>query len=166
MPADPIPGTDPPGQPSAELAQLWQAWWRMFGFRAPLSGDVAQDLANASLLRDQAQFGFLNINATQSGDPALEKRIITQVASYGRQLGRLVDAVSVLSRHQDRTSLTDEDQRALNQLLELADQISAAKAQAAAQRIDHIVAEVRALRSDPETNHDALQRLREALSGD
>ena len=94
-------------------------------------------------------------------DPALEQRIITEVASEGRQLGRLLDAVGVPARHQDRESSTIEDQRAMDQLQELAEQIAATKTRA--ERIDQIVADVRALRADPETNHGALQRLREAL---
>jgi hypothetical protein len=162
--ADPVPAADPRGQRSTELVNLWQTWWRRFGLRAPLSGDVVQDLVDPSLLRDQAQLGFLNINATRAGDPALEQRIITEVASYGRQLGRLIDAVGVLARHQERGGLTFDDQHALDQLQDLAEQIAATKTRAAAERIDHIVADVRALRADPETNHDALRRLREALA--
>jgi hypothetical protein len=64
----------------------WQAWWSMFGLRAPLSGDVTQDITPSI----GGQLGLLNINATRAGDPGLEQRIITQVASYGRQLGRLM----------------------------------------------------------------------------
>jgi hypothetical protein len=154
MPAEPVPATDP--------ASLWQAWWRMFGLRAPLSGDVVQDLVEPSLVR--GQLGFLNINATRAGDPALEQRIVTDVASYGRQLGRLFDAVGVLARHQERGDLTVEDQRALDRLQELAEQIAAAKTRAAAEGIDRILADVRALRADPEGNRDALRRLREALA--
>lgn len=55
----------------------WQAWLSMFGIRAPLSGDVTQDIAPSI----GGQLGLLNINATRSGDPGLEQRIITQVAS-------------------------------------------------------------------------------------
>ena len=62
----------------------WQAWLSMFGIRAPLSGDVTQDITSSI----GGQLGLLNINATRSGDPGLEQRIITQVASYGRQLGQ------------------------------------------------------------------------------
>lgn len=44
----------------------WQAWLSMFGIRAPLSGDVTQDVAPS--------IGLVNINATRSGDPQLEQR--------------------------------------------------------------------------------------------
>jgi hypothetical protein len=137
----------------------WQAWLSMFGLRAPLSGDVTQDIAPSI----GGQLGLLNINATRSGDPALEQRIITQVASYGRQLGRLMDAVEVLARQQPRRDLGEADIRALNQLHELAEQIAAAKEQTALEQVDRIVADVQALSRDPKSNAEAIQRVREAL---
>ncbi len=82
----------------------WQAWLSMFGIQAPLSGDVTQDIAPSI----GGQLGLLNINATRSGDPELEQRIITQVASYGRQLGWLVEAVDVLARRHPRRGLTGD----------------------------------------------------------
>ena len=137
----------------------WQAWLSLFGLRAPLSGDVTQDIAPSI----GGQLGLLNINATRSGDPELEQRILTEVASYGRQLGWLVDAVEVLARHQPRDGLSEADIRALKQLHELAKQVAAVKKQAVVDRIDRIVADVQALSEDPKANAEAIQRLREAL---
>ncbi|HZS22498.1 MAG TPA: hypothetical protein VFA63_16140 [Pseudonocardiaceae bacterium] len=137
----------------------WQAWLSMWGLRAPLSGDVTQDISPAI----GGQLGLVNINATRSGDPALEQRIITDVASYGRQLGWLVDAVDVLVRCQPREHLTKADIHALDQLHKLAEQVAAVKKQAAVDRIDRIVADVQALSQDPEANAVAIQRVREAL---
>ncbi|MBV8540503.1 MAG: hypothetical protein JO063_04755 [Pseudonocardiales bacterium] len=133
----------------------WQAWLSMFGIRAPLSGDVTQDVAPS--------IGLVNINATRSGDPKLEQRIITQVASYGRQLGRLVEAVDVLARRQPREVLGEADVHALDQLHDLAERIAAVKEEAALDRIDRIVADVHALSRDPQANAEAIQRVREAL---
>jgi len=147
-------------------AQLWQRWWQMFGLRAPLgrmplSGDVTQDIAPAL----SSQLGFINIHQTRSKDPDLEQRIITEVASYGRQLGRLMEAVDVLVRRQDRAGLTEEDQDALDDLHKLALEIEAVKQQAAVERVERVVADVRQLAKDPEANRDALQRVRDALGG-
>lgn len=137
----------------------WQAWLSMFGIRAPLSGDVTQDIAPSI----GGQLGLLNINATRSGDPGLEQRIITQVASYGRQLGRLVEAVDVLARRQSRRGLGEADIRALDQLHDLAERIAAVKEQEALDQVDRIVAEVRVLSRDPQANAEAIRRVREAL---
>ena len=57
-----------------------------------------------------------------------------------------------------------DDLHALDQLQELADRIDATKARAAAERIDQIVADVKALQVDPEANRDALRLLREVLA--
>lgn len=151
--------TMPDDRRSSQPMAPWQAWLSMFGIRAPLSGDVTQGIASSV----GGQLGLLNINATRSGDPGLEQRIITQVASYGRQLGRLVDAVDVLARQQPRHGLGEADIRALDQLHELAKQVAAAKEQAALDQVDRIVAEVQALSRNPETNAEAIRRVREAL---
>ena len=137
----------------------WQAWLSMFGIRAPLSGDVTQDITSSI----GGQLGLLNINATRSGDPGLEQRIITQVASYGRQLGRLIDAVDVLAQRQPRNGLSEADIRALDQLHELAERIARIKEQKALDHVDRIVTEVQALSRHPTTNAEAIRRVREAL---
>ncbi len=137
----------------------WQAWLSMFGIRAPLSGDVSQDITSSI----GGQLGLLNINATRSGDPGLEQRIITQVASYGRQLGWLLEAVDVLAQRQSRHGLSEADIRALDQLHELAERIAAVKEQEALDQVDRIVADVQALSRDPQANVEAIRRVREAL---
>jgi hypothetical protein len=120
---------------------------------------VTQDIAPSI----GGQLGLLNINATRSGDPGLEQRIITQVASYGRQLGRLVEAVDVLARRQSRRGFGEADIRALDQLHDLAERIAAVKEQEALDQVDRIVSEVRALSRDPQANAEAIRRVRQAL---
>ncbi len=138
-------------------ATLWQAWWRALGLRAPLSGDVTQTIG------DHDQLGLINLNTTQAGDPALERRIVEEVASYGRQLGRLLDAVDVLIRHDTRGKLARDDQRALDELQRLRAEIDAVKERSAARQVDRLVSEIRTLRRDPEANRTALRRIEEAL---
>jgi hypothetical protein len=149
----------PDDRRSSQPLTPWQAWLSMFGIRTPLSGDVTQDIAPSI----GGQLGLLNINATRSGDPRLEQRIITQVASYGRQLGWLLEAVDVLARRQSRHGLGEADIRALDQLHELAERVAAVKEQAALDHVDRIVADVQALSPDPEANAEAIRRVREAL---
>jgi hypothetical protein len=70
--------------------------------KLPLSGDVTQTLfpwTNA-----------LTINLGQSADPAVERDALS-VASYGRQLGRIGDALIVLLRHLPQTHELPEDER-------------------------------------------------------
>ncbi len=52
------------------------------------------------------QFGLVNIDLGSSADPALENRILEDVGSYGRQLGRIGDALGVLLNHLDTADFT------------------------------------------------------------
>jgi hypothetical protein len=61
------------------------------------------------------QLGFININ-TNAGDPQLEQRITNQVASYGGQLGWIIDALDVLIRDRQPSTLTPQDTSAVNQV--------------------------------------------------
>ncbi len=152
-----------PSSPSDPFA-AWRAWWESVGVRAPLSGDVTQTI-EAALARAMAnQVGLINISSQASGNPDLERQITDRVASYGRQLGRLLDAVEVLIRAADRRSLDDDDRRAIDELLAMRAEIEALKDRASSSRLDRTIAEIRALRSDPDGNAAALARLREELS--
>ena len=163
-----MPDTDRPGAgsgpfPPIDLAALWQNWWRAWGGRGPFSGDVSQDI-DTSLVRSVGdQLGFININTRGSGDPSLEREITEQVASYGRQLGRVLDAMDVLIRKDERASLAPDEQHALDELTALRDEIEAVKKRGARDRVDRLVADIQLLAGDPDANADALQRLRDAL---
>src|SRR2546429_8700244 len=52
-------------------------------FRAPLSGNVAQ--------RITAPWFSPSLTVNYAGDPAVEDRVVTEVASYGKQLGWLTE---------------------------------------------------------------------------
>jgi hypothetical protein len=84
-------------------------------FRLPLSGDVAQTINPWTWALRWAgnQFGLININLGRSSDPDTEQRIIDEVGSYGRQLGRIGDALGVLIKHVKLDDLTQEETVAL-----------------------------------------------------
>jgi hypothetical protein len=60
-----------------------------------------------------AQYGLLNINLGNTPKPDLEQKILEQVGSYGRQLGRIGDALEVLLDHVKLEGLTDRERDAL-----------------------------------------------------
>lgn len=70
-------------------------------FKLPLSGDVIQAINpwNWFFKAEGAQFGLVNINLGKSADPDLEQHILDDVGSYGRQLGRIGEALEVLLDH-------------------------------------------------------------------
>jgi hypothetical protein len=52
-----------------------------------------------------ARFGLINIDLGQTPHPEVEQAILAEVGSYGRQLGRIGDALEVLIKH----ALREED---------------------------------------------------------
>ncbi len=54
-------------------------------FRAPFSGDVTQEIVPRFLSPDI------------KGSPAIEERVVREVASYGKQLGKILEALQSLS---------------------------------------------------------------------
>ena len=83
--------------------------------RLPLSGDVMQSINPWKwyLSSVGGQFGLVNINVGKSADPALEQLILDEVGSYGRQLGRLGEALAVLLKHLDPAVLNDDEKKAI-----------------------------------------------------
>ena len=61
-------------------------------FRSPWSGDVAQ--------RITAPWFSPSLTVNYAGDPAVENRVVTEVASYGKQLGWLSEIVIALAKTQ------------------------------------------------------------------
>jgi hypothetical protein len=84
-------------------------------FRLPLSGAVTQTINPWTWVQNLFgnQFGLINIDLGKSSDPELERQILEDVGSYGRQLGQIGDALQVLLRHVRLENLNDEERRAI-----------------------------------------------------
>ncbi len=67
-------------------------------FRLPLSGNVTQSILPWTWNFSQVggQVGLVNIDLGQSSEPKIEEEVMTDVASYGKQLGRIEDALMAL----------------------------------------------------------------------
>jgi hypothetical protein len=61
-------------------------------------------------------WNLFTINLGQSSDPKLERRILDEVGTYGRQLGQIGDAVGVLMSLVDRSTLSHEQEAPLDKL--------------------------------------------------
>lgn len=59
------------------------------------------------------QYGLVNISLGQTARPDIERTILDEVGSYGRQLGRIGDALEVLIRHFDQSTLGQAERDAL-----------------------------------------------------
>jgi hypothetical protein len=92
-------------------------------FKVKLAPDQLWQAINPWNFYNQgAQFGLVNINLGATPRPDIEQAVLDEVGSYGRQLGRIGDALEVLIRHVDRKALGQQEARALD---DLQDQISA-----------------------------------------
>jgi len=77
--------------------------------RSPFSGDVTQSILPWTFFsRFLGQIGFININNAKTPDPGLETTIVEEVGSYGRQIGRIADALDVLVGTLDRSKLSEK----------------------------------------------------------
>jgi hypothetical protein len=67
-------------------------------FKLPLSGDVFQAINPWSDMFKAfgSQFGLININLGRSPAPEIEQDVLREVGSYGRQLGRMGEALTIL----------------------------------------------------------------------
>lgn len=87
----------------------------------PFSGDVTQPWSWLY------QFAPITINQMKTENPALEKRIVNEVASYGKQLGKLMEAVQVLIKNLDASQLGSGEKAVVESFTHMANEITAIK---------------------------------------
>ncbi len=66
-----------------------------------------------SFYNQGAQFGLVNVNLGQTPRPDIEQKLLDEVGSYGRQLGRIGDALEVLIDRLKLDGLGREERDAL-----------------------------------------------------
>jgi hypothetical protein len=99
-------------------------------FKLPLSGDVFQAISpwTAFMSAIGSQVGLFNVTIGQSSEPAVEGEVLSDVASYGKQLGRIGDALIVLLAHfHPAAPLTTEETAAIDDLKDMLRQIADVK---------------------------------------
>ena len=69
-----------------------------------------------TLYQQGAQFGFINVDLGQTPHPEVEQAILDDVGSYGRQLGRIGDALEVVLNHVKLDGLSQTEKDALSLL--------------------------------------------------
>ena len=97
---------------------------------APLGGAVTQAFEIWSNWFDNVgQLGFINIDLGRTEKPELERRILQDVGRYGRQIGRISEALEVLidQADLDRTKLSDAQIAALHEFREMVADVNKCK---------------------------------------
>ena len=97
-------------------------------FKLPLSGDVVQSISPWTAFISPIQLGLINVTVGQSSEPKVEEEVLSDVASYGKQLGRIEDALIVLLAHfHPATPLTKDEADAIEALKEMLAKIATVK---------------------------------------
>ncbi len=114
-----------------------------------------------------SQIGFININMTESSDPGMERQIVENVAGYGKQLGRVIEALDALFAHTATSGWSAVQKKALSDFLELANDIAAVKGDyiaPTAENVDRFIDGIRHLKETDEKQYgEVLERLRKEL---
>jgi len=114
-----------------------------------------------------SQIGFINIRNMSAGDSDLEKSIIRDVGSYGRQLGRITEALQAVCSHLDYTNWGSDDQQAVMDFTGMAREIEAHKRKhqpETKQAMDQLIIALRGLKAQNQVFYEqVLQRLRKDL---
>jgi hypothetical protein len=141
----------------------------------PLGGDVTQWIRTSWIKSLSDQTGFININNVRAGDPGLERRIIEDVASYGRQLGRMMEALDVIIGHLrlgEGKDLTADERHALQDFSDLVRQVQALKGATSPPRLtaaelDRVLDDLQALKhQDPPAFQRIATRLHDVIADD
>lgn len=110
MTAQPLPFFAPLSGPVVQMFDFWSRWFESVG-----------------------QIGLVNIDLGRTPDPDLERRILDEAGSYGRQIGRMSEALEVLLKAAEesgtlaRDKLTDADIAALHDFREMLARVAASK---------------------------------------
>jgi hypothetical protein len=129
---------------------------------APLTNDQTINPWTANVY-----YGPVTYQGMSAGDAGLEKAIVERVASYGRQLGRVTEALGVLVRIARGAKRNTDDDKALDAFVALATEIEAAKARYTGSDADSLARFERSLaylkRTDPEAYEHTKLRLKRLL---
>jgi hypothetical protein len=93
----------------------------------PLSGAVTQTIEpwTSWFSAFGSQIGLINVNLGTSTAPDTEKAVISKVASYGKQLGRIEEALVVLLKHfHPAEKLSPAEDRAIRALERMVEEIA------------------------------------------
>jgi hypothetical protein len=84
-------------------------------FQISLAPDQLWQAINPMTFYQQGgQLGFINIDLGDTAESDLERKILDRVGSYGRQIGRIGDALEVILKHVKLGDLKPEEQDALD----------------------------------------------------
>lgn len=149
------------GDFGVDKSMLWD-WpsWMKGSVPNPLDIFAAPKNLTQSILPGWTFGGVVNVTEQNSSAPDTERQIVA-AHSYGRQLGRIMDAVAALITQLPKAS---QDVRAYDQFMQLRRDIDDIKVQAAARRLDQVVHDLATLKDTKPSEYERIAgELRAAL---
>ncbi|MFZ1950550.1 MAG: hypothetical protein WB037_24115 [Pseudolabrys sp.] len=142
---------------------IWDwPYWMKGSVPNPLDVFAAPQNLEQSILPGWVFGGVVNVTEQNSSAPNTEREIIAK-QSYGRQLGRIMDALVVLIAEQQKEG---RKAKAFDKFMELDREINAIKTQAAASRLEHVIADLATLKENEPKEYDRIAAtLRHVLKG-
>jgi hypothetical protein len=134
----------------------WWAWAMPWSAavtgRSPWFGVAPQMLTQP--INPGWSFGNITVNSSNSSAPDVEQTIVSR-HSYGRQIGRLTDAVAALA---DALPKAADDAR-IKEFRELAAQIERIKKEAAPKRVERLRRDLEEIKRNDKEQWEELKRL-------
>lgn len=129
----------------------WPAWAKG-SVANPLDIFAAPQSLTQPILPGWVVGGVVNVTEQNSTAPDTEREILTR-HSYGRQLGRILDALMVLVAEEEKRGVHAP---AFDALRKVDDDVNYTKGQAAAGRIDRLIADLAWLRDNDQAAYDRV----------
>jgi hypothetical protein len=99
-------------------------------FQLPLSGNVTQSINPWTAMFSPIgnQVSAITVNLGSSSNPPVEAQVLSDVGSYGKQLGRIGDVLLVLLAHfRPERELTRHEEKAIRDLRRMLEDIADVK---------------------------------------
>jgi hypothetical protein len=109
------------------------------------------------------QIGLVNISGTASAKPELEANIVENVATYGRQLGRISDVVEAILSQSHPEKWPPPQREAVSQFREMTAKIAAVKAGFMAPTRENVEQLIAGINSLKETDKSEYVRITKEL---
>ncbi|MCB0209608.1 MAG: hypothetical protein KDJ52_09770 [Anaerolineae bacterium] len=109
------------------------------------------------------QIGLVNINYKNSANPTLEKEIVEETASYGRQLGRINDVVEILLQRIPDDSLSEPQRTSKKSFEKMRADIALVKAQHNSLPAKSVKSFIDALEQLKQDDHPAYEQVKAQL---
>lgn len=135
-------------------------------FKSPFSGDVTQAINPWQWWGEQwgnNSASLINVTNYKSDAPATEAAIIQEVAGYGMQLGRIIEALEAVVEHLPANSLNKGQKEAVKEFKDMAKKIDNAKKEQQIQRvcngnIDQFIASLKTLKDEDKPLYDEISK--------